>query len=124
MYPATAGTVASTMKTLDIQLATSTFPILSYYTTLLTLIFSVPAFISGAIDLMPLIQRDGFSSKKAKAGVLHALMNDIALFGAAYNWWTRRQLTGFQPDTTNVLISSALALPATFFGAYLGSTLR
>ena len=75
------------------------------------------------MELQPLIQRDGLSSKKAQTGIIHALVNDIALFGTAYNWWMRRNNTGFVPDTTNVAISAALAVPSTFFAAYLGGHL-
>ncbi|KAK7179958.1 hypothetical protein DPSP01_009874 [Paraphaeosphaeria sporulosa] len=121
--PATSGTVATVFKTLDIAIPTSLLPTLSYYSTILTLLTAIPAVISGALELQPVIARDGFSSKKAQAGVSHALVNDIALFGAAYNWWVRRSTTGFVPDTTNVAISAALALPASFFAAYLGGQL-
>lgn len=99
------------------------FPVLSYYTTILTLLFAVPTVATGAMELMPLIQRDGFSSKKAKVGVAHAVINDIAIFGTAYNWWTRRNTNGFTPSSQNVLLSSGIALPATLFGAYLGGQL-
>lgn len=111
------------VKAVDLQLAPSTFPVLSYYTTLLTLITAFPAVVTGAIELQPVIQRDGFSSKKAQCAVLHAAINDITVFGAAYNFWTRRSAVGFVPDTTNVLISAAFAVPASFFAAYLGGQL-
>jgi uncharacterized membrane protein len=72
---------------------------------------------------MPLIKRDGISSKKAQVGILHALINDVTVVGAAYNWWTRRSNPGMVPDNTNILISSVVALPATMFAAYLGGSL-
>lgn len=72
---------------------------------------------------MPVIKRDGLGSKKAQTGVLHALVNDIAVFATAYNWWTRRATKGFVPDTTNVAISAALAMPASMFAGYLGAQL-
>ncbi|KAL1594402.1 hypothetical protein SLS60_010162 [Paraconiothyrium brasiliense] len=121
--PATAGFVATVFKSLDIAIPTSLLPTLSYYSTILTLITAIPAVISGALELQPVIARDGFGSKKAQTGVLHALINDITVFGAAYNWWVRRTTTGFVPDTTNVAISAALAVPASFFAAYLGGHL-
>jgi uncharacterized membrane protein len=96
---------------------------LSYYTTLLTLLFSAPAVATGAYELMPVIKRDGFSSKKAKVGVLHAVINDVGVVAAAYNWWSRRSNPGMVPDNTNILISSVVALPATMFAAYLGGSL-
>lgn len=123
MTPATAGVVATAFKTLDIAIPTSLFPTLSYYSTILTLLTAIPAVITGALELQPVIARDGFSSKKAQTGVIHALINDVALFGAAYNWWVRRTSTGFVPDTTNVAISAALAIPTSFFAAYLGGHL-
>ncbi|KAF2874385.1 hypothetical protein BDV95DRAFT_487973 [Massariosphaeria phaeospora] len=122
-HPATAGVVATTVKTLGLQLTPSAFPILSYYTSLLTVLASLPAVLSGAWELMPVIQRDGLSSKKAQVGVLHALINDISVFGATYNYWTRRNAAGFEPSTANIFISAVLAVPATFFAAYLGGHL-
>jgi hypothetical protein len=72
---------------------------------------------------MPLIKRDGLSSKKAKVGVLHAVINDAATMGAAYNWWTRRGNAGMVPSGTNIVVSSLVALPATMWAAYLGGSL-
>lgn len=71
---------------------------------------------------MPVIQRDGFSSQKAQTGVLHAFINDITVFGALYNWWSRRNENAFTPSTTNVALSAGL-VPVSFFAAYLGGTL-
>ena len=121
--PATAGAVATAFKTLDIAIPTSFFPTLSYYSTILTLLTAIPAVLTGALELQPVLKRDSLGSKKAQTGILHALINDITVFGAAYNWWVRRVNTGFVPDTTNVAISAALAVPATFFAAYLGGQL-
>ncbi|EAT86338.1 hypothetical protein HBI56_100270 [Parastagonospora nodorum] len=122
-FAPTASIVASTFKTLGIAIQPSLFPVLSYYTTILTLLFTVPAIVTGAQQLMPVIQRDGFSSKKAKLGVMHALINDIAAIGALYNWWSRRDNPGFTPDATNMLISTVVALPTTLYAAYLGGSL-
>ncbi|KAF2193695.1 hypothetical protein K469DRAFT_240674 [Zopfia rhizophila CBS 207.26] len=121
--PSTAPLIASALKTLEIQIPQGTIPHLSYYTTVLILITSVPAMISGAAELMPLIKRDGLGSRKAQTGVLHAVFNDLATFGAAYNWWSRRAVVGFEPNATNVFISTALALPACLFATYLGGAL-
>jgi uncharacterized membrane protein len=97
--------------------------VLSYYSTILTILFTLPAVMTGVAQLAPVIQRDGFSSKKAKVGALHALINDVALFATIYNWWTRSQQVGFTPSGTNVFVSSALALPMTMYSAYLGGSL-
>jgi uncharacterized membrane protein len=74
------------------------------------------------MELMPLIQRDGLSSKKAQTGVLHALINDITVFGAAYNWWSRRNEAAFTPSTTNAVLSAGI-VPISLFAAYLGGSL-
>ncbi|ORX94205.1 hypothetical protein BCR34DRAFT_620202 [Clohesyomyces aquaticus] len=122
-HPSTAGLVASTLKTLDMQLSPAMLPQLSYYTTVLALITALPATVSGVMELMPLIQRDGFSTPKAQTGALHAALNDISLLALVYNWWTRRSAVGFEPSSTNVAISALLNVPATLFAAYLGGAL-
>lgn len=96
---------------------------MSYYSTILTILATLPAVVTGVIQLSPVIQRDGFQSKKAKVGAVHALLNDVALFGTIYNWWTRSQQIGFTPSTTNLIVSSVLALPITMYSAYLGGSL-
>ncbi|KAJ4989707.1 hypothetical protein SVAN01_04737 [Stagonosporopsis vannaccii] len=121
--PATAGLVNSVFKSLDKSVQPNAFPVLSYYSTIVTIIVTLPAVLTGVAQLAPVIQRDGFQSKKAKVGAVHALLNDIALVGTIYNWWTRSQQIGFTPSTTNVLVSAGLALPITMYSAYLGGSL-
>ncbi|KAF2676085.1 hypothetical protein K458DRAFT_425032 [Lentithecium fluviatile CBS 122367] len=120
--PATAGIVASAFKTLDIQIPLALLPTLSYYSTILTLVTAIPAIVTGAMEFMPVVQRNGFSSKKAQTGALHALINDITIFGAAYNWWSRRNEAAFTPSTTNLVLSAAI-VPVSAFAAYLGGNL-
>ncbi|KAF2690336.1 hypothetical protein K458DRAFT_459498 [Lentithecium fluviatile CBS 122367] len=120
--PATSQAVASAFKTLDIQIPLTLLPTLSYYAMILTIITAVPAIITGALEFMPVVQRDGLGSKKAQTGVVHALVNDITVFGAAYTWWSRRNENGFTPSTTNVALSAAV-LPISMFAAYLGGSL-
>ncbi|OSS53457.1 hypothetical protein B5807_01321 [Epicoccum nigrum] len=121
--PATAGVVNSVFKSLDRSVQPNVFPVLSYYSTIITILTTLPAVVTGIAQLAPVIQRDGFSSKKAKVGAMHALLNDIALITTIFNWWTRSQQVGFTPSTTNVLLSAALALPMTMYSAYLGGSL-
>ncbi|KAF1965690.1 hypothetical protein BU23DRAFT_18278 [Bimuria novae-zelandiae CBS 107.79] len=121
--PATAPLVSTAFTTLSIAIPPALLPTLSYYTTILTLLTALPAVLTGAIELQPVIARDGLSSKKAQTGVLHALINDIAVFGAAWNWWVRRGREGFVPGTGNVIVSAGLAVPATLGAAYLGGHL-
>ncbi|PSN73457.1 hypothetical protein BS50DRAFT_568992 [Corynespora cassiicola Philippines] len=120
--PATSSTVLSALKAVEFQLDPAALPVLSHYITILTLAFSVPAIVTGAMELAPVIKRDGFSSKKAQIGVVHALVNEVTVFGTAYNYWTRRSNIGFAPSPTNVLVS-AVAHPASVFAAYLGAKL-
>ncbi|KAJ5031978.1 hypothetical protein J3E72DRAFT_26383 [Bipolaris maydis] len=122
-YPATSSAVASIYKTLDIKLAPQLFPFFSYYLTILTIAFSVPAVMTGASQLMPLIKRDGLNSRKAKMAIAHAAINDVTVVTAALNWWTRRSRPMFEPTSTNILASCVLALPATLFAAHLGGKL-
>jgi uncharacterized membrane protein len=97
--------------------------VLSYYSTVLTLLFALPTIATGAWELSPVILRDGFSSKKAQVGVAHALISDVAIFATAYNWWTRSQQVGFTPSGGNVLLSTLLSVPTTLYSAYLGGAL-
>lgn len=111
------------VKSLDRSIQPNVFPVLSYYSTIITILTTLPAVMTGVAQLAPVIQRDGFSSKKAKVGAMHALLNDVALITTIYNWWTRSQQVGFTPNTINVLLSVALALPMTMYSAYLGGSL-
>jgi uncharacterized membrane protein len=121
--PSTSPLLASAIKTLGIQLDPSTFPVLSYYATILTIITALPTISSGVAELLPVIARDGISSKKAKVGIAHAVINDISILGAAFNWWTRRQNPGLEATGVNMLVSTVLAVPATLGAAYLGAEL-
>jgi len=117
--PATAPLIQSALKSLNVQVYLNAIPLFSYYTTVLALITAIPAIM----ELMPLIQRDGLNTPKARTGVAHAMLNDLGVFALAYNWWTRRAVNDFAPSTTNLAISVALALPASSFAAYLGGSL-
>ena len=121
--PATAPLIQSALKSLDVQVYLNAIPLLSYYTTILALITAIPAIVTGGMELMPLIQRDGLNTPKARIGVAHAMLNDLGVFALAYNWWTRRAMNDFAPSATNLAISAALALPASSFAAYLGGSL-
>jgi uncharacterized membrane protein len=121
--PTTSVLVSSVMAKLDTPIAPSSIQYASYYSTVLTMITAVPATITGAMELMPLIKRDGFTSPKAKTALAHAFLNDLVFFGAMYNWWTRRDVPGFEPSTANLAISSAFTLPTGIYAAYLGGSL-
>lgn len=73
--------------------------------------------------MLPLIQRDGFGTKKVKTALAHAALNDTVAVMLVYNWLTRRNVEGFAPSSVNLAISSTLAMPVVFFAAALGGEL-
>jgi uncharacterized membrane protein len=121
-YSIYSARLTPSVKTFDIQIPLTLLPTLSYYSTILTIVTAIPAVVTGGMEFMPVIQRDGFSSQKAQTGVLHALLNDITVFGAIFNWWSRRNENAFTPSTTNVAISAG-AIPLSIGAAYLGGSL-
>ena len=122
-HRATTALALTLFSILNLHLSANTLPILSYHTTRLTLLTSLPALLTGVIELAPLLQRDGISTRKAQTGVLHALVNYGNVAGAAYNWWTRSKIPGFVPRTGNVVVSALLAVPSMAFAAFLGGQL-
>ncbi|KAF4636609.1 hypothetical protein G7Y89_g1472 [Cudoniella acicularis] len=121
--PITSSFVASAVKTIGLDFPLSVVPVLSFYATILALITIVPAILSGGSQLLPLIQRDGFGTAKARAALAHALLNDVATAMLGYNFWTRRTVVNYVPNTTNIALSGALALPLVLFAASLGGEL-
>ncbi|TVY68648.1 hypothetical protein LSUE1_G004985 [Lachnellula suecica] len=123
-YPPTASLVLSVFKFLHLELALiDLLPLLSYYTTILSLLTIVPAVLTGGSDLLPLIQRDGFSTPKVRTALTHAALNDAAALSLAFNWWTRRGAEGFAAAPVNVVLSGLLAMPVMFYSASLGGHL-
>lgn len=62
------------------------------------------------------------SDPVVKTTIIHAAMNDLAIVGAIYNWYTRRHVEGFLSSGANVLISSIL-FGAVAYSGYLGGGL-
>jgi hypothetical protein len=119
----TSGYVAAAAKTAQFQIPLTMLPVLSHYTTIAALVTMVPSILSGGSQLLPVIQRDGFKSSKAKTGVAHAAMNDVVAAALAYNWWTRRNVPGFTPSPLNLVLSGLVALPMVMYSAKLGGDL-
>ena len=108
---------------------------LSHYLNILGLLTAVPAAATGGMELMAMIQRQDLVNKlqksqnksaaaqrmhpKLKIGFLHAALNDLAIVGSGYNWWTRRAAIGNVPANINIALSSVLMF-SIFFSAYLG----
>jgi uncharacterized membrane protein len=96
----------------------------SYASTIASIFTSLPALSSGLIEGYAMIQANGldFANPKVKVMVIHALLNDVAVAGAFYNFWTRSKVEGYLPDGVNALVSSVL-LGGVIFSAYLGGSL-
>jgi len=123
-FPPTASLILSTFKYLEVPSAlVELLPQLSYYTTILALVTTVPSVVTGVGALLPYIQRDGFGSPKVRTGLQHAGLNDIAAAMLAYNWWTRRRVEDLAPTAVNTMLSGALALPVMLYAASLGGHL-
>jgi len=110
----------------------------SYFTTTLGIATAIPAVLAGAVELMALIKRQDLLNKlqksenkadvakrmhrKIKVGLAHAVLNDVGLFAAGFNWWTRRSTAGNAPNDVNIVVSS-VCLPLLLFAASLGRML-
>jgi len=106
----------------------------SQFLNILGLITAIPATITGGLEFYKLLQRQDVPAKlkngdstevakkshpKLKVAFTHAILNDIIIAAAAYNWWTKSQTKAAAPEGLNILIS-ALSLPALAFSGYLG----
>lgn len=96
----------------------------SYASTIAALFTSLPTLSSGLAEGYAMIKANGLdmSNPKIKTTVIHALLNDAAVAGAFYNYWSRSTETGFFPSDLNVLISSVM-LGGVVYSAYLGGSL-
>lgn len=96
----------------------------SYASTIVAIITSVPALVTGLIEGSALISANGLDLKnpKVRTTITHATLNDVAIFAAVYNWMTRRNVEDFMPWGGNALVSSAI-LGLISYSAYLGGSL-
>jgi len=102
---------------------------LSYASLVAGILTSMPALITGIIELYAMTS--GFQNlslstlqqnSKIRTTVIHAGLNDVAVFAAAYNWWTRRGIEGYKIEPANVFVSVML-LGGILYSAYLGGSL-
>jgi uncharacterized membrane protein len=117
-------TDSSSPNHLDIIALINYLSLFSYASTIAALFTSIPTLSSGLAEGYAMIQANGLdmSNPKIKTTVLHALLNDVAVVGAFYNYWTRSTTEGYLPSATNVLISSVM-LGGVMYSAYLGGSL-
>jgi uncharacterized membrane protein len=130
--PATAGIVRSLYNIAPLLGEISRF---SHYLNIIGIITAVPAVLTGGQQLLGMIKRQDLATKvqksknksatvqkmhpKMKVAFLHAALNDVAVFGSVYNWWSRRNVVGYAPSDTNVLLSVNM-LVALLASAWLG----
>jgi uncharacterized membrane protein len=96
----------------------------SYASTIAGILTAIPAVSSGAIEAYAMISSKGLdlNDPVIKTTVIHAVMNELAIVGALYNWFSRRNVEGFLPSGVNVLISSIM-LGAVAYSGFLGGGL-
>ncbi|KAG9772062.1 hypothetical protein ABEF93_002408 [Exophiala dermatitidis] len=110
---------------------------LSYFLLCAGLISTVPAIMSGNIQLVGMIKKNGGPWEKdaqgkqkdtmvprIKAAITHALINDFVFVANLYSWYIRKNngTVGRVPSQTNLLISVVL-LPLLIVSAKIGGTL-
>ena len=96
----------------------------SYASTIAAIVTSIPAVTSGLAEGYAMISAQGldFSNPKIKTTVLHAAINDVAIAGAVYNWYSRSTVDGYMINGINTAIS-AIMLGSVLYSATLGGSL-
>lgn len=108
---------------------------------MLGMISSIPSLITGDVELIAMIKGKGLferiekkkpngervvvskgTNPTVREGLIHGALNVGALMVSVYNWYTRRNVRGFEPSATNIVLSG-LTLPMMMFSAYLGGSL-
>lgn len=134
-HPSSAKLVASIYDTAPFLGDIARF---SYYLSIIGCLTGIPAILTGGQQLMEMLKRQDLANKlqksqnkaatvqkmhpKLKVAFLHAALNDVAIVGTGYNWWTRRAIAGNAPTDTGVLVSAGL-LFSLLFSAFLGGKL-
>ncbi|KIW66697.1 hypothetical protein PV04_06004 [Phialophora macrospora] len=112
----------------------------SYFLLCAGLVTTVPAIMSGNIQLVGMIKKNGGPWEKGadgkakstmvpriKATITHAIINDLVFVANLYSWYLRKDKEGALnvgkiPTNTNLIISAAL-LPFLLISAKIGGTL-
>jgi len=96
----------------------------SYASTVAAIITAIPAVLTGGAELYAMVQAKGldFKNPVVKTTFIHAGLNDLVVFGAVYNWLSRRGREGYAVETQNGLVSLVL-LGAVMYSAMLGGSL-
>jgi uncharacterized membrane protein len=110
----------------------------SYFANTLGIATAIPTVLTGGMEFFALIKRQDLLNKlqksehkadaakrmhpKIKVGLAHALLQDVVIFAACFNWWIRRSTAGNAPTDVNVIVSS-VCLPLLLLAASLGGML-
>ncbi|KIX02808.1 uncharacterized protein Z518_08751 [Rhinocladiella mackenziei CBS 650.93] len=113
---------------------------MSYFLMCVGLITTVPAIMSGNIQLVGMIKKNGGPWEKDAAGkqkstmvprikacITHAIINDLVFVANLYSWYLRKDKEGAVnpgkvPTETNMIISMVL-LPLLMMSSKIGGTL-
>jgi len=115
---------SSTTTNLDTIALLNYLALFSYASTVAGLITAVPAILTGATELYAMVKAKGLDLKNpvVRTTLTHAGLNDLAIVGAAFNWWSRRGKTGYAVETGNAVVS-AVMLVGVMYAAFLGGGL-
>jgi hypothetical protein len=96
----------------------------SYASNIAGLLTSIPAITSGLFEAYAMFSTKGLdlSNPVINTMLIHAGLNDLAVFGAIYNWLSKRNLEGLAPRGVNALVS-AFMLGSVMYVAFLGGGL-
>jgi len=113
---------------------------ISYFLLCAGLITTVPTIMSGNIQLVGMIKKNGGPWEKdaqgkakstmvprIKATITHAIVNDLVFVVNLFSWYLRKDKAGAVnvgkiPSNTNIILSAVL-LPTLMFAAKIGGTL-
>jgi len=114
---------------------------MSHVLNIFGLLAAIPANVAGGLQFLKLAKQQDVPAKlkaagsadeklrvakrvhpKLKTAFVHALLNNIVIVGAAWNWYSRRRNVMNAPRGLNVLVS-AITAPILGFAAYLGGKL-
>jgi uncharacterized membrane protein len=93
----------------------------SYAATIAGLFTAIPATLTGGAELYAMYQAKGSKAPTVKTTLLHAALNDLSIFGAVFNWWTRRGTEAYIVDGRNAAVSAAIFLLVAYSSALGGS---
>ncbi|KAF2744713.1 hypothetical protein M011DRAFT_164841 [Sporormia fimetaria CBS 119925] len=116
-----ASTLLSLLSLSDL---TPHLSLLSYHTTRLFLLFSLPAILTGILEFHPLIDKEGgVKSRKAKTVAKHALLSYANVIGMGWNWWVRGGREGREVKGAEVVVSLVVGGVGALAMAHLGGRL-